>query len=319
MSPVDTAQADAPTSDALATQATHTVVELEEGVFACVQPDGGWCLSNAGLVVGRSGTVLVDTAATERRAHALLETVRTLSPRPVDVLVNTHSHGDHTFGNSLFAGEAAIVAHERAAAEIAEFGLALQKLWPQVEWGRIEVSPPTVTFRERLSVPDAGTAVELLHLGPGHTPGDAVVWLPEQRVLFTGDLVFSGATPFVLMGTVTGTLRRLDRLRALEPRRVVPGHGPVGGPELLDANADYLRWIRDLARLGAAEGVTPRELAASVPLGRFAGLLDGERLVPNLIRAYAEDAGLAPAAPIDVVAAFGEMVEFHGGLPHCVA
>jgi cyclase len=319
MSPVETARATAATQAAAPTQATHTVVELEEGVFACVQPDGGWCLSNAGLLVGRSGTVLVDTAATERRAQALLETVRTLSPRPVGVLVNTHSHGDHSFGNALFAGEATIVAHEHAAAEIAEFGLALQQLWPQVDWGRIEVSPPTVTFRDRFALPDAGFPVELLHFGPGHTAGDTVVWLPEQRVLFTGDLVFSGATPFVLMGTVAGSLRLLDRLRGLEPLAVVPGHGPVGGPELLDANADYLRWVRDLARRGAAEGVTPTELAREVSLGRFAELLDSERLVPNLIRAYAEEAGLAEAAPIDVVAAFGEMVAYNGGLPHCTA
>src|SRR4051812_33078025 len=112
-----------------------------------------------------------------------------------------------------------------------------------------------------MSLPGLGLRVELLHLGPGHTAGDTVVWLPDQRVLFAGDLVFSGVTPFVLMGSLDGSLRVLDRLRALEPLHVVPGHGPLGGPELLDTNADYLRWVAELARMGSGAGIAPLDLA----------------------------------------------------------
>ncbi|WP_432094584.1 MBL fold metallo-hydrolase [Streptomyces sp. bgisy100] len=299
--------------------ASHEVREIADGVHAYLQPDGGWCLNNAGILLGRDGAVVVDTAATEARARTLRQTVSALSPRPVTLVVNTHSHGDHTFGNHLFAEEATVVAQERAAAEMAEHGLALQGLWPGVEWGRIELSLPRVTFRDRMTLPVSGFRVELLHLGPGHTAGDAVVWLPDQRVLFTGDLVFSGATPFVLMGSLTGSLRVLDRLRALEPLHVVPGHGPVGGPELLDTNADYLRWVRSVARSGLAEGLTPLELARAAGPGPFGHLLDSERLVANLVRACAEEAGLAPAGPLDVVAAFQDMVTLHGGLPVCNA
>ncbi|GAA3170753.1 MULTISPECIES: MBL fold metallo-hydrolase [Streptomyces] len=295
------------------------LVALDEDVHAYVQPDGGWCVNNAGILGGPDGAALIDTAATEARARRLHETVHTLVPGPVHTLVNTHSHGDHTFGNALFADEATVIAHERAAAEIAEHGLALQGLWPDVVWGRIEVTPPQVTFRERLVPETRGPRYELLHLGPGHTAGDAVVWLPERRVLFAGDLVFSGVTPFVLMGSVAGALEVLDRLRALEPLHVVPGHGPVGGPELLDANAGYLRRVQELARAGLAEGATPLEVARASGPGPYAGLLDGERLLPNLVRAYAELSGAGRAAPLDVPAAFGEMVRYAGGLPHCAA
>jgi cyclase len=303
------------------TTATPAAVlhQVTEGVHAWVQPPGGWCLSNAGIVQTRDTTVLVDTAATERRATDLRRTVEGLGGRPVGMVVNTHSHGDHTFGNWLFSDSATVVAQERAAAEIADFGLALQGLWPGVEWGRVEPVVPVVTFRERMTLPVTGPRVELLHFGPGHTAGDTVVWLPDQRVLFTGDLVFSGATPFVLMGSVSGSLRVLERLRALEPLHVVPGHGPVGGPELLDANADYLRWVRDLAHAGATAGLRPLELARATDLGPYARLLDSERLVCNLERAYAEEAGAEPGQPLDVQAAFGEMVDFCGGLPHCSA
>jgi cyclase len=297
----------------------YRIEQLAEGVYAYLQPDGGWCLNNAGIVTGGEGTLLVDTAATEARALMLRETVRTLSARPVGTLVNTHSHGDHTFGNHLFAESATVVAHERAAAEMAEYGLALKNLWPQVRWGRIEPALPDVTYRDRMSLPGLGLRVELLHLGPGHTAGDTVVWLPDQRVLFTGDLVFSGATPFVLMGSLSGSLRVIDRLRALEPLHVVPGHGPLGGPELLDANADYLGWVDALACAGIAEGLTPLDLARTADAGPYAQLLDSERLVGNLIRAYAERHGAQSAAPLDVQAAFADMVALHGGLPHCAA
>lgn len=297
----------------------HEVAQIAEGVYAYLQPDGGWCLNNAGILVGPENTVLVDTAATELRARTLRDEIEELGADPVDTVVNTHSHGDHTFGNYLFAPKAAVVAHQNAAAEMAEHGFALKNLWPQVEWGQIELSMPTVTFSDRMTLPTAGLQVELLHIGPGHTGGDTVVWLPDQRVLFTGDLVFSGAAPFVLMGSVTGSLRVLDRLRALEPLHVVPGHGPLGGPELLDANADYLRWVDALAADGVANKIAPLDLAREADQGKFAGLMDSERLVCNLIRAYAELDGLAPAGPLDVVAAFQEMVALHEGPFHCSA
>jgi cyclase len=295
------------------------VVEIAERIYAYLQPNGGWCLNNAGLVVGPRGTVLIDTAATELRGRRLEQAVRELSPRPVDVLVNTHSHGDHTFGNQFFAEESTIVAHHRAAAEMAEFGLVLQGLWPDVRWGDIQLQLPSITYTDRLSLPDLGIRVELLHLGPGHTGGDTVVWLPDQRVLFAGDVVFSQTTPFVLMGSVIGSLRLLDRLRALRPLVVIPGHGPVGGPELLDENADYLQWIRGLSRIGTAERISPLELARTIELGRYAGWADSERLVCNLIRGYAEQDGLEPAGQLDVAGAFEQMIEFNGGRPRCHA
>ncbi|MGX5185493.1 MBL fold metallo-hydrolase [Streptomyces avermitilis] len=296
----------------------HELREIEEGVYAYLQPDGGWCLNNAGIVLAGTGPVLVDTAATEARARQLRYVVGDLSPTPVDLLVNTHSHGDHTFGNYLFE-HATVVAHRKAAAEMAEHGLALTTLWPDVRWGHVEAGAPEVVFDDRMTLPTSGFRIELIHFGPGHTAGDTVVWLPGQRVLFTGDLVLSGATPFTLMGSVAGSLRVLDRLRALEPLVVVPGHGPVGGPELLDADAGYLRWVRGLARQGIAEGLAPLALARATNLGPYAQLTDSERLVCNLYRAYAEEHGAEPAAPLDIPAVFGEMVDYCGAHPHCAA
>lgn len=294
--------------------------KVADGVYAFVQGDGGWCLNNAGLVVGDGGvSVLVDTAATEARARRLRAEVLRVAGTPPRTLVNTHFHGDHTFGNHLFP-EAVVFAHERTRSHMAAAGLHLTSLWPEVCWGDIELALPEVTYRDALTVHAGGVRVELLHLGPAaHTTNDTAVWLPEQRVLFTGDVVMSGVTPFCLMGSVGGSLAALDRMRRLDPLVVVPGHGPVGGPELFDADEAYFRRLRDLARQGVADGVSPLELARAAGPGPFAGLLDAERLVPNLHRAYAEERGAAPGDPLDVPALFREMTEYHGGLPACRA
>ncbi|GLZ38913.1 MBL fold metallo-hydrolase [Actinokineospora sp. NBRC 105648] len=292
--------------------------EVADGVHAHIQPDGGWCLNNAGVLVSGGHTALVDTAATEARARRLRELVGTVSPTAPELLVNTHFHGDHTFGNFVFA-EAVVLGHRRTREQAAAAGLHLTGLWPDVDWGAIEVRPPSLTYTDRLTVHVGDLRAELLHFGPAHSTDDTVVWLPEPRVLFAGDIVMSGVTPFVQMGSVSGSLDTLARLRALDPLVVVPGHGPVGGPELIAANEDYLRWVRANARAGLAAGLTELDLARGLDLGEFAGLLDTERLVPNLRRAYAEENGAEPGAPLPVGELFEEMVAFHGGHPVCHA
>ncbi|MEU8431978.1 MBL fold metallo-hydrolase [Streptomyces sp. NPDC029216] len=295
------------------------MAEVAEHVYAYLQPDGGWCLNNAGLIVSPGRSVLIDTAATEARTRALKEAVARTTPEAPRFVVNTHAHGDHTFGNRFFADRALVVAHEGARDEMALAGLHLTGLWPEVPWGEVRVELPGLTFRDRLPLRLGEVRAELIHPGTAHTAGDTVVWLPQQRVLFTGDVVMSGATPFCLTGSVSGSLAAVEELRALGPRTVVPGHGPVGGPELLDATAGYLRLVQRLAAEGAAAGLTPLEAAQEADLGPYAELLDSERLVPNLHRAYAEAAGAAPGHPLDVDGMFREMVEFHGGLPACAA
>ena len=293
--------------------------QLAEGIYAYVQPDGGWCVNNAGVVADAESTVVIDTAATQRRARLLKEEIDKISSRPPSILINTHFHGDHHFGNAEFSPPATVVAHESARAEIIEAGLGLRQLWPDVEWGDTPLTPPTLTFRDCLTIHAGQTRLELMHLGPAHTTNDIFVWVPQKRVLFAGDVLWSGVTPFCLMGSIEGSLRVIERLRALEPEIIVPGHGAVGGPELFDANESYLRFIQEVARDGYRSGLSTVEIASKTELGDFAGLLDPERLVGNLHRAYAELSGQPLGARIDVAAAFADMVAHHGRLPDCHA
>lgn len=292
--------------------------EIADGVHVFLQPDGGWCLNNAGLLVDSGGSVLVDTAATERRARLLRSLAVGVGGVPPKAIVNTHSHGDHTFGNFVFP-EALVVGHERAGREAAEAGLHLTRLWPDVDWGDLELVPPQLTFTGPVTMRCGGEDVELHSFGPAHSGSDTVVWLPRRRVLFTGDLVMSGVTPFVLTGSVGGLRSAVAALRKFDPVTVVPGHGPVGGPALLDATERYLDWLADLARDGLAAGLDPLGAARAADLGEFGQWLDPERLAPNLFRAYDELRGGAHGAFAEVDRMFGAMVELNGGIPRCHA
>lgn len=169
------------------------LVQPADGAYAYVQPDGGWCLNNAGFVTGGGRTLLVDTAATERRALALRDAVLAAGAPLPRTVVNTHHHGDHTYGNGVFAPEALILGHDNARSEQLAAGHQLEMIWPATDFGTIAITPPDLTYRDRMTLHVGETEVHVIHPGVAHTTGDSVVWLPAQRVVFTGDLVFAGA------------------------------------------------------------------------------------------------------------------------------
>ncbi|HEY9372221.1 MBL fold metallo-hydrolase [Streptomyces sp.] len=290
-------------------------VKLAPGVHAFVQPDGGWCLNNAGILGDAEESLLVDTAATQRRALLLRDAVIAAGLPLPRTIVNTHHHGDHTYGNGVFTPAARIVGHDSCRAEQLAAGRQLHLLWPQTDFGDIRVTPPSLTYSERLTLHVGGTEVRLLHPGVAHTTGDSIVHLPEHRVVFTGDLIFQGGTPFVPMGSIAGSLRALEMLRALDAETVVPGHGPVTDPSAYDTTERYLRWVAELAREGHAKGASPLETARTADLGEFAAWRESERLVANLHRAYAELDGLPDGSPLDAAAVFGDMAAMNGGVP----
>jgi cyclase len=293
--------------------------EVSDGVFAYVQLDGSWGLNNTGFFVGSDGVVVIDTCFTERRSRAFLDAVRGVTDRPLRTLINTHHHGDHTHGNWLLP-EATIVGHELCREAVIQSGHAAFGLFPGVDWGEIPVTPPFLTFEDRLRVHVDDLAVELTFMGPAHTTNDVVAWVPERRLLFAGDLVFNGGTPFVVMGSVAGSVAAIERLQALGAETIVPGHGDVCGPERLQDQLDYLRFVQDLARDAVASDTPALEVARGTDLGRFGEWHDTERIVGNLHRAMAEERGLAPGAAMDILGPIGEMIEFNGGKPlRCLA
>jgi cyclase len=293
--------------------APPAAVEVSDGIYAYIQPDGSWWINNAGFLAGRRGVISIDTCATEARTRAYQAAIAKITDQPVRTIVNTHHHGDHTNGNGLFTG-ATIVAHEQLRSEMAAFGPpGPLPFWNPIDWGDLEFQLPTLTFADRVTVWNDDLACEVRYVGqPAHTTNDSIVWIPERSVLFTGDLLFNGGTPFVLMGSVAGSIDVLENvLKPLGARTIVPGHGELTGPALIDDVLGYLRFVQETARTARAAGLTPLEAARDTDLGQYADLLDPERLVGNLHRAYADLDG----TPVDIIAALTEMVAYNNGIP----
>ncbi|GAB3716962.1 MBL fold metallo-hydrolase [Nocardiopsis oceani] len=292
--------------------------EIVDGVYAWVQPDGTWWVNNAGAVAGEDGLLVVDTCASATRTRLFLDALSTATGRaPIRWAVNTHQHGDHTHGNSLLPASAVLIGQTAMREALSEDPLLenVPPFWdPVPDWGDVTRRLPSITLDRGLTLHLGGRRVDLSHPGyTAHTPGDVVAWLPEERVLFTGDLLFHGLTPLVFMGSLDGALRSLEWVRSFAPDHVVPGHGPVFGGSAMDgvlaAHERYYRFVLATAGDAVREGRTPLEAARAVDLGEFHGWSDAERIVLNLHRAHADLTG----GPMDLVQALSDAVQWNGG------
>jgi glyoxylase-like metal-dependent hydrolase (beta-lactamase superfamily II) len=297
--------------------------EVADGVWAYLQPDGGWGWSNAGLVTDGQASLLVDTLFDLALTAQMLDELRAVSPAAaaIGTLVNTHANGDHCYGNQLVAG-ADIVASAASAAEmdevppsalaalmaaaprLGEAGAFLQEIFGGFTFEGIEVTPPTTTFDGALELKVGDRTVQLLELGPAHTRGDVAVHLPDAGVLFTGDLVFHGGHPIVWAGPVQQWIAACDRMLGLGATVVVPGHGPLGDRACIEAQRGYFEWLVTEGTPRLEVGLSPLDAALDLAGGPYAGWGDGERLVVNLT-ALGRDLGL-PVAD-DVLTLFGGM------------
>ncbi len=292
-------------------------VELADGIYAYIQPDGSWYINNTGFLAGSRGIVSIDSCSTERRTRAYLDAISAVSRQPVRTLVNTHHHGDHTYGNCLLPG-ATIVGHRRCRDEVLASGPpANLGIFTDVEWGNLEVAPPFLTYDRDITLWVDDLRCEVRYVGtPAHTTNDSIIHIPDRSLLFVGDLLFNGGTPFMLTGSISGAIEVLERVvRPLGARTIVAGHGPICGPELIDDVIGYLRFVQEVAAGGRDAGLTPLEAARETDLGVYAALLNAERIVGNLHRAYADLDGGECGAPIDLIAAMGDMMAYNGGRP----
>jgi glyoxylase-like metal-dependent hydrolase (beta-lactamase superfamily II) len=299
--------------------------EVASHVYACIVEDRGWGWSNSGLV-NRGGGMVVDTFMDVRHTRALLELYATVRTGRPDRLVNTHDNSDHCWGNQLF-GDAEIIGH-RLCAEAMRKGVqpaALQAMKglpdasPGVRWfaadieefdfSDVEVTPPNRLLEERLDLDLDGTACEVIYLGPAHTASDVVVHLPEEHVLFTGDLLFRLCTPIGWDGTFDGWMAALDRMIAMQPEVVVPGHGPLTNADGLLEFRAYLAWVKGESKRLFDQGLSELEAAKRIDPGPYADWTQPERIVFNVARAYRELRGEAWDAPSNAVELMDRAVE----------
>ena len=228
---------------------------------------------NIGVVLGRAAALVIDTRATYGQAREIIADLRSLTSDPVTVVVDTHGHFDHAFGNALFR-PATIWGHERCVAFMERTAEArkptIEAETPELagQLAEVEVDPPDRTFESEAAVEVGGREVSLRFLGRGHTDHDVVISVPGTDVVFAGDLLENGAVPFygdaypIDWATTAAHLARL-----VDPDRgvVVPGHGDHAGWAFADAQAASIAALATLgARVWAGE-ITVEDAIAAHP------------------------------------------------------
>ena len=302
--------------------------EVADGCHAWLQPDGGWGWSNAGLVVGDGESLLVDTLFDLRLTARMLEAMEPHTRSAgVSTLVNTHANGDHCYGNQLVRG-AEIVASEATAREMAEVPASLlarlvsapgetgelfRHFFGEFDFAGIETVLPTRTFSGRVDLDVGGRTIELVEVGPAHTEGDTLVFVPGARTVYTGDILFIGGTPVVWAGPLENWIAACDLISGSDVDVVVPGHGPVTDRTGVAEVRDYLAFIVEEAAPRRKSGMDAWDAARDIALGVFADRGEFGRLAVNVDTFYRSvDPG--HRSP-DVVEQFRRMRAMEGSAP----
>ena len=287
---------------------THGLHDLGSGGYAWIQPAGGWGWSNAGLIVDGEESLLVDTLFDLKLTQEMLNAMSRAEPNATqsfNTLVNTPATGAHCNGNELVHGAeiissvatAAELAEEspdrlatmmRSAPDLGEVGEFLQHCFGAFDFEGITPTLPTRTFEGTLNVSVGDKQVQLKQVGPCHTRGDILAYVPDDKLIFTGDILFIEGHPILWVGPVTNWIDACDYMLGIDVETVVPGHGPITDKRGVKAVRDYLVYIRDEADKRYRAGLPVYEAAMDISLTDYDNWGDAERIVINVATLYRE-------------------------------
>ena len=301
------------------------LVRVWERTLAYLQKDEGLGWSNAGVIRGKDGVLLIDTLFDLNLTRKMLDEIARRIGKPVKWVVNTHHNGDHCWGNQLVA-DAEIIGHRmfpeemmKTPPEMMEMisgaptdvpGVPLlQEAMKPFDFSGIKLTPPTRLFDDQHTLYIDDREVKLIHVGPAHTSTDVIVFFPEEKVLYAGDIIFRLCTPIGWEGTFENWIAALDRIVALDPRKIVPGHGPLCGAEGAVEMREYLQYVYKEAREYYDREMTAADASKRIDLGPYADWTEPERIIFNVARAYREFRGESPDTPVDFMEMAGIMAE----------
>lgn len=293
----------------LATRAySHGLHDLGNGAYAWLQPDGGWGWSNAGLIVDDDQSILIDTLFDLNLTEEMLKAMRdaeSAATLQIDQLVNTHANADHCNGNELVS-DAEIISSAATAAELSaddperlanmmraapNMGLVgefLIKCFGAFDFEGITQTLPTKTFEGAFDVQVGSKKLHLKEVGPCHTQGDILVLCEEDRLIFTGDILFIEGHPIIWVGPISNWVAACDYMLAQDIEVVVPGHGPITDKRGVHAVRSYLVYIRDEAKQRFDAGLSVYEAAMDISLADYDSWGDSERIGVNVATLYRE-------------------------------
>lgn len=289
--------------------------DLGNGCYGYIQPDGSWGWSNAGLIVDGDATLMVDTLFDLKLTAQMLADYRAAIPaaEKIGILVNTHADGDHTFGNQLVEG-ARIIGTQGTVDDFARFdpkvleticanaekygaaGIFIQECFRPFDFSGITLTPPTETFSGTMDIMVGDKKVQLIEVGPSHSLGDALIYVPDDKVLYTGDILFTGGTPIAWYGPVERWINVCNMVLEMDVETIVPGHGPISTLQDVREMRDYLQYVTDQARPLWEEGMDYLQAAYKIDLGPYRDREDAERVVVT-IQTLFDDFDNAPERP----------------------
>jgi len=292
---------------------SHRFEEIADGVYFATGTGSMTTMSNNLVIINDDHVMLVDSSVTPAAARGLVEGIKTLTDKPIKYVFNTHYHFDHAHGNQIFGDDVEIIGHEFVRsmlltdvlaqrtnqsftagipAQVEALRARVAGTTDAVERSRLEAqlviqeahgvavqetrpTPPNVTYRDSLTLVKGGREVQLHFPGRGHTGGDSLVFLPEERIVFTGDFFVgspgSGGLPYMGDGYVEEWPASLDGLRSLDFDVIVPGHGaPFREREQIDHLQAYLRDFFGQVSAFHAEGLSVQDATARVDLAAHA-------------------------------------------------
>lgn len=305
---------------------TKGLHELGNGAYAYLQPDGSWGWSNAGLIIDEDQSLLVDTLFDLQLTQDMLDSMRAATPtaKVIDTVVNTHANGDHCYGNQLLDG-AEIIASKTSAEEMNEIppgmlaqimnnsralggvGEYLTQIFGHFHFAGIIQKPPTRTFERRLDLQVGCKTVTLIEVGPAHTKGDVLVYIPANRTIFTGDVLFIDSTPIMWAGPVSNWLNACDMIQDMDVETIVPGHGPITDKQGVRRVKEYLSYIYTEARKRYDAGMSSTEAVFDIALNEYSVWSDAERIAVNVHTLYREFSG--EISPPNIMELFGLMAK----------
>ena len=276
-------------------------IRIAPDVYAVIGDLGGQRYDNDGLnnnlgfVVGTDGVLVINAGPSTRGAEALHAAIKRTTPKPIKWVVNVNAQSHYWLGNDYFKRlNIPILAHSAASRRMQEVGTgqlqAAQTLLKE-KAAASALALPSETLGDKRTLQLGRTKIELLHFGPAHTAGDLVVWLPEQKILFAGDIVFTQRLLGVIPdGNSGGWIKAFDQAMALKPRILVPGHGkPTDIKTATRDTRDYLVSLRSAAQAVLAKNGSLQDAVEKTDQSKFKYLLNFDLLAKrNMNQVFTE-------------------------------
>lgn len=267
-------------------------IEVWKNLFTIVNGDG--IDSNTTFLITETGVIVVDTRVTPAEARKVMAEIRKRTDLPVLYTINTHYHGDHTFGNQVFKDSGPIIAHENVLQSLLGVSgkehLDLLKTFNIAGMDETVITLPNMVFKDRMEIYVGGYHLRLIH-ARGHTDGDLFIYIEELKTLITGDLVSNRKIPYMEDAYVEDWLAAMTLLSDLDAEIYIPGHGQPGGKPVFIAMRHFLIKLKRMVLKQLEEGKSLKETQDAlrpVLMEQYKGWKKLEWLDADIKRAYME-------------------------------